>query len=842
MKKSLKTALAIMFCVVTIFSTMLMASALDKPTVKVKSVTYNSVSLYWTAVSGADYYQIQRTTDGKNWTTLSSNFAKTSCTDSKSLTTGKSYGYRVRAVDKGLLGKLTYSAWTGMVVAKPVPAQVTGLKVKASNNTTVQLTWNKVTGATGYTVQYLNGSAWKTYKSTTGNVLNVTGLTLGKTYSFRVAAYRTVSGKAVYGPVSATLKAGATLNAPTTVALTALNATQLKIQWNAATGAKGYEIYNAATGKWTSTGATRGIIISNLTPGTKYSFKVRAYSGSFKGTESKVYTFQTAPAAPTGLQVTDATDKTISISWNKVEGAAGYQYQYYDSSTKKWIAPITVTSTNATVTGLKGNTTYTFKVRAFVKNSNVYKISATANGAYSATLATSTVLPAPTLKAAGADERTVKLTWNAVSGATAYTLERFDPTRGEWFVYDFTANKWRDYEDLGETSVTTTTELSFSDAGASARAELYRVRAIDANGRIGTASNEICGFTSNVYVGYGVATFNLQQVVRFPKMDGAVTYRVYTRYPSTAVYVDLPASSLTVYKTNYLEAKLCLAPESIHCLMIIGLDSKGGSIGSVTMNFKIGALPMYASSHAYYKSSVNSQLLYLARAINNTKAYKGELTMKNVSQVSYAINSLKILVNGKELPKLINDWIWSLIDSEEMEMESSETYTTNLVFNNGTAQNEEGRTVTLNSQVEPSSKTAYLYNSQNYKAWPNFIENVKTVKNADGGYTISFTIKQETTNANYHNGFLSSFNAKDFGADGSFTVQNLKIGKSTINATIGPDGILKTYKASSPFSADFTASFIAEDSSSEMGVQAGDTIGMKMSLSGGTVFNYTFTK
>ena len=45
MKKTFKGALALTFCVVTVFATMLIASAISAPKAKVKSVTYNSVTI-----------------------------------------------------------------------------------------------------------------------------------------------------------------------------------------------------------------------------------------------------------------------------------------------------------------------------------------------------------------------------------------------------------------------------------------------------------------------------------------------------------------------------------------------------------------------------------------------------------------------------------------------------------------------------------------------------------------------------------------------------------------------------------------------------------------------------
>lgn len=66
-----------------------------------------------------------------------------------------------------------------------------------------------------------------------------------------------------------------------------------------------------------------------------------------------------SPDAPTGLVSPRKTDSTVSLSWNAVPGATGYNV--YDGS-KLNTTPITTTTFKAT--GLSFNTTYTFTVTA----------------------------------------------------------------------------------------------------------------------------------------------------------------------------------------------------------------------------------------------------------------------------------------------------------------------------------------------------------------------------------------------------------------------------------------------------------------------------------------------
>ncbi|MGX4690132.1 chitinase [Streptomyces sp. JNUCC 63] len=66
----------------------------------------------------------------------------------------------------------------------------------------------------------------------------------------------------------------------------------------------------------------------------------------------------TVPAAPGGLKVTGTTSSSVSLSWNTVSGATGYNV--YRSGTKV----TAVTGTSATVTGLAASTSYSFQVTA----------------------------------------------------------------------------------------------------------------------------------------------------------------------------------------------------------------------------------------------------------------------------------------------------------------------------------------------------------------------------------------------------------------------------------------------------------------------------------------------
>ncbi|WP_367321077.1 chitinase [Streptomyces sp. HUAS ZL42] len=66
----------------------------------------------------------------------------------------------------------------------------------------------------------------------------------------------------------------------------------------------------------------------------------------------------TVPAVPGGLKVSGTTSSSVSLAWNAVSGATGYNV--YRNGTKV----TAVTGTSATVTGLAASTSYSFQVTA----------------------------------------------------------------------------------------------------------------------------------------------------------------------------------------------------------------------------------------------------------------------------------------------------------------------------------------------------------------------------------------------------------------------------------------------------------------------------------------------
>ena len=126
-------------------------------------------------------------------------------------------------------------------------------------------------------------------------------------------------------------------------------------------------------------------------------------------------------ATPTGLQQNDSSENSVKFSWNF--GGLNKTYQYRISTDNKtWRSPVdNSTVCFVTVRGLGAGSLYYVQVRAYENSS----VSTTGYSAWSPSLAVITApegVPAARVKQTGASNRSVTLSWQAVSGATDYDI------------------------------------------------------------------------------------------------------------------------------------------------------------------------------------------------------------------------------------------------------------------------------------------------------------------------------------------------------------------------------------------------------------------------------------
>lgn len=173
------------------------------PSVTARTSSESAVSLTWKKASGATAYEVYMRTGTSGEFTRIATTKKTSYTKSK-LRPGKTYYFYIRSV-RSAGGTKYYSRKVSRTVkARPMIAALaapSNFKIYKNANGKFYFSWSKVKKATGYALFQYNSATKKYEKIATSKSVNgsVSGLTAGKTYKFKLRAYRTVNGVTRYG-------------------------------------------------------------------------------------------------------------------------------------------------------------------------------------------------------------------------------------------------------------------------------------------------------------------------------------------------------------------------------------------------------------------------------------------------------------------------------------------------------------------------------------------------------------------------------------------------------------------------------------------------------------------
>ena len=335
---------------------------------------------------------------------------------------------------------------TGSAANAPAP---TGLRVTSDTDDSVSLSWNAVTDAGAYKVEYRrSGSiswlhAGYVYSSTSDTV---DGLDCNTSYYFQVRARGDGSPYSyTYGNPSSSVSEttdACVAPAPTGLRVTSDTDDSVSLSWNAVTDAHYYKVEyrRSSSSSWLHASYTFGTsrTVSGLDPNTAYDFQVRArgdgspYSytyGSPSTSVSRTTDPPTAPA-PTGLRATASTETSVSLSWNDVTDAGAYKVEYRRSSSISWLhAGYVYSSTSDTVDGLDCDTSYDFQVRARGDGSPYsYTYGNPSSGVSETTDACPVPAPPPAPQnltgASGPGRGEASLNWDTVAEATGYKVEQ----------------------------------------------------------------------------------------------------------------------------------------------------------------------------------------------------------------------------------------------------------------------------------------------------------------------------------------------------------------------------------------------------------------------------------
>lgn len=360
-------------------------------------------SLSWGAVADCDGYRVsRRASEADEWEDMET-LTGTSWTDT-TMAAASGWQYAVRAYK--LRNSQTddpETLWSDYAFAEvPVVEQQPDLNVparpaapvlagaEALSSGGIRVSWNAVSGASGYRVYRKNGSEWQLLhiiKNPSATSYVDASAEPATTYTYTVRAFSRggtkilLSGFDAAG-VSAT---AVSVSVPHLEEVSSSAYDRLTVTWTAVRKAEGYVLYRRTSpnDSWTklttiTSGTTDSYTDTTVTCGQTYYYTLSAYC-TVGG--KKIYSAynetgisgKALPAAPALKSAVSASATSITLTWGTVSGASGYRMYRRTSTSEAWtcIGDLTGSTRNSyTNTGLKTGQRYYYTVAAFCKLSD----------------------------------------------------------------------------------------------------------------------------------------------------------------------------------------------------------------------------------------------------------------------------------------------------------------------------------------------------------------------------------------------------------------------------------------------------------------------------------------
>lgn len=336
------------------------------------SQEYQTVTITWNQGVGATGYELYRSnTSGTNYSLLAdiTDGNITSYRDT-AVTVGETWFYKVRPY-RVENGQKVYGPETGEVSGLVTLGSVSGVNAWASAYNRIELTWNKLSYATGYEIYYSTspdgGYQFLKRVGKGASKFRWTKALCGTTYYFQIRPIQKVKKVTNYGTFSNAVSAMTTIGAPSAT-VSKVTYDSMNLKWKAVKGAKGYNIYvsDSADGSYQYYMTTRRTsnVLKKLEAGRTYYFKVTAFRDNYESPLSGMVSGKPSIGNVAKLKAVSQSGTELKLTWKSVRGAEKYVILRSGSQDGGYTQVGETNKAFYVDGGLANSTTYFYKVYA----------------------------------------------------------------------------------------------------------------------------------------------------------------------------------------------------------------------------------------------------------------------------------------------------------------------------------------------------------------------------------------------------------------------------------------------------------------------------------------------
>ncbi len=398
------------------------------------------------------------------------------------------------------------------------------------------------------------------------------------------------------------------------------NHTEITLKWTKVDNATKYTLERRKAGDSAYTTVKSSLTATSytdkdLSKNQRYFYKVTAYNGSTKLGTSEAVGVYTKFSAPT---ITTVSDANLKITWDSVSKAESYTVMRRKSGDDEYKEIKTITDTSYTDSSLSASTQYYYWIKA---NCNV---DGTEIVAKSTSAGQYTFAKAPTIKNVNDISKSeIEITWNDVSGAESYRIERRKAGDSE-------------YKTL-KSGLTTT---SYNDTGLETGQRYYYIVYAKNSAGESAASTAVGGYTKfNAPTVTTVSTTQLN--LSWDSVSKAESYTV-KRRTYNGEYTDVK----TVTETSYTDSGLQSGTQYYYWIQAncnvdgTSIVAKSESKGQYTKLATPKATTISSNSLKVSWDSIKGADTYkyvVQRKLPNESSYK---TITTITSNSYTDNNL----------------------------------------------------------------------------------------------------------------------------------------------------------------------------------------------------------